>query len=188
MVPQLRPLLVISLRCRLWRSASREFKALSAEETADLLAGRGMGAARVARALGCTGVCTGAERLSGRAGAGTGLQGGGRNGFPRRPQREAGGSSVPAGTLEEERERLAEELLRRPRRLWTSCERSRLIEKEMRRRSLFKYYSERKWAEEFLEGETLIPLVGVRTFGITRIRMSGKIKTRQRQSSARKPV
>jgi hypothetical protein len=37
----------------------------------------------------------------------------------------------------------------------TSCERSRLIEKEMRRRSLYKYYSERKWAEEFLDGKLL---------------------------------
>jgi hypothetical protein len=56
------------------------------------------------------------------------------------------GQGVPAGTLEEERERLAEELLRRPRGYGTGCERSRPIEKEMRRRSLYKYYSERKWA------------------------------------------
>jgi hypothetical protein len=65
------------------------------------------------------------------------------------------GQGVPAGTLEEERERLAEELLRRPRGYGTSCERSRPIEKEMRRRSLYKYYSERKWAEGFLDGNLL---------------------------------
>jgi hypothetical protein len=29
------------------------------------------------------------------------------------------------------------------------------VEKEMRRRSLYKYYSERKWAEEFLDGKLL---------------------------------
>ena len=38
----------------------------------------------------------------------------------------------------------------------TDRERSRPIEKEMRRRSLYKYYSERKWAEEFLDGKLLL--------------------------------
>jgi hypothetical protein len=37
----------------------------------------------------------------------------------------------------------------------TSRKRSRPIVKEMRRRSLYKYYSERQWAEEFLEGKLL---------------------------------
>jgi hypothetical protein len=94
-------------------------KALSAEETADLLAGRGMGAARAARALDCTlvyalvpnGYLDGLVREQARKVAAETV-------CPRRPQHKAGGSGVPAGTLEEERERLAEELLRRPRRLW----------------------------------------------------------------------
>jgi predicted DNA-binding mobile mystery protein A len=98
---------------------SREIKALSAEETADLLAGRGMGAARAARALDCTLVYALVPN-------------GSLDGLVREQARKVAaetvsrvdhsmkleGQGVPAGTLEEERERLAEELLRRPRRLW----------------------------------------------------------------------
>ena len=137
MVPRLRPLLVISCDAGCGGQQSRGIKALSAEETPDLLAGRGMGAARAARALDCTLVYALVPN-------------GSLDGLVREQARKVAAETVfrVDHSMKLEGQACRPERWKKSGNGWlknccgvragygTSCERSRLIEKEMRRRSL----------------------------------------------------